>query len=209
MSSIEPDDPPRPGRNEGRRERKKTLTRRAIHEAALRFVEQQGLDGTTVEQICEAVDISPRTFFNYFPSKSAAALNLPESVVSEEGSAVFHAAQGDLVPALCELIGSSMDYGTERRRMKELLMRRPELLPAFAQWMGAVRGQYVTLAEERTDTADAEAAVALTMAAMSMVVHDPIEVEHPGAERLLDAVDRLVAARQTPMRTVVENRPAT
>jgi len=199
MTSDPPDRLPA-ARTEGRRERKKQLTRRAIHEAALRLVDEHGLDGVTVEQICEAVDISPRTFFNYFPSKAAAALNLPESVVSEEGSAAFHAAEGPLVPALCELIGSSMDYGSERRRMKALLLRRPELLPAFAQWMGAVRGQYVALAEERTDPVDAEAAVALTMAAVSVLVHDQTDGDHTGPERLLDAVDRLVASRQTPMR---------
>ncbi|WP_424935860.1 MULTISPECIES: TetR/AcrR family transcriptional regulator [Bacteria] len=200
MTRSDPADGRAAARAGGRRERKKQLTRRAIHEAALHLVEEHGLDGVTVEQICEAADISSRTFFNYFPSKAAAALDLPESVVSEEGSAIFHAAEGPLVPALCELIGSSMDYGSEKRRMKELLLRRPELLPAFAQWMGAVRGQYVALAEERTDPVDAEAAVALTMAAMSVLVHDHAEGDSTGAERLLDAVDRLVASRQVSMR---------
>ncbi|MBS1696933.1 MAG: TetR family transcriptional regulator, partial [Actinobacteria bacterium] len=42
----------------GRRERKKQQTRQALHEAALRLVEDQGLDGTTIEQICQAVDVS-------------------------------------------------------------------------------------------------------------------------------------------------------
>jgi len=182
--------------NCGRRERKKQQTRQALHEAALRLVDEKGLDGTTVEQICEAVDVSPRTFFNYFPSKAAAALDLPDSGISPEGADAFRAAEGELVPALCELIGASMDDAQQRKRMKALVVRRPELMPAFAQWMGGIREQYYALVRERADDADAMAAVALTMAALSVIVHDGTAGgERPGAARLLEAVEDLVAAR--------------
>jgi AcrR family transcriptional regulator len=53
----------------GLRERKKQRTRRALVEAAARLFEQQGYEATTIAQLAAAVEISPRTFFSYFPSK--------------------------------------------------------------------------------------------------------------------------------------------
>ena len=175
------------------RERKKQQTRRAIHEAALRLVEANGLDGVTIEQICAAADVSPRTFFNYFPSKPAAALGLPEQVFGEESVARFHAADGGLVAALCAMLGDAFTHsGAERKRIKALVTARPELQPAFGQWMTALRTQIVEIAETRADTPeDAHLAIALVMAALSTLVHNAESTETPNEERLRAIVRRL------------------
>ena len=58
-----------PARPEGLRERKKARTRASIREHALRLFREQGYHATTIEQIAEAAEVSPSTFFRYFPTK--------------------------------------------------------------------------------------------------------------------------------------------
>lgn len=56
------------------RERKKAKTRAAIQRHALRLFQKQGYDETTIEQIADAAEVSPSTFFRYFPTKEDVVL---------------------------------------------------------------------------------------------------------------------------------------
>lgn len=58
----------------GLRERKKLKTRLAIQQHALRLFQAQGYAATTIEQIAEAAEVSPSTFFRYFPTKEDVVL---------------------------------------------------------------------------------------------------------------------------------------
>src|SRR5246500_1080234 len=56
------------------REREKARARAALREHALRLFREQGYQATTVEQIAAAAEVSPSTFFRYFPTKEDVVL---------------------------------------------------------------------------------------------------------------------------------------
>src|SRR5438552_19010789 len=59
----------------GLRERKKAKTRAAIQRHALQLFREQGYEATTIEQIAQAAEFSPSTFFRYFRTKEDVALS--------------------------------------------------------------------------------------------------------------------------------------
>ncbi|KRC50398.1 hypothetical protein ASE16_05005 [Leifsonia sp. Root227] len=64
--------PPAP--EPGLRERKKAQTRASLERAAVALVLERPIDDVTIDEICAAVPVSHRTFFNYFDCKEDALL---------------------------------------------------------------------------------------------------------------------------------------
>ncbi|MGV0790751.1 TetR family transcriptional regulator [Mycolicibacterium sp. XJ1819] len=58
----------------GLRGRKKARTRDTIRREAIRLITDNGWANTTIDQIAEAAEIAPSTFFRYFPTKEAVLL---------------------------------------------------------------------------------------------------------------------------------------
>ena len=79
------------------RERKKLATRHELRRVTLRLVAERGFSNVTVEEIAEAANVSPRTFFNYFPSKEAALFGSDPELKTATRDAIVHQQPGEPV----------------------------------------------------------------------------------------------------------------
>jgi AcrR family transcriptional regulator len=146
------------------RERKKLATRRSLRRIALDLVAERGFTHVTVDDIAEAADVSPRTFFNYFPSKEAALFGADPDRIAELRLRVAHDAPGEPVldalrmvmvsdaqSVADELSGLGGDAADWLRRMKEA-RSDPHLRAAHAAQMAMVERAVTEGLAERLGT---------------------------------------------------------
>lgn len=67
----------------GLRDRKKLRLRETLVDTAIRLFEERGIDGTSIDDIAEATDVSRATVFNYFPYKEAILVEIGAMLVSD------------------------------------------------------------------------------------------------------------------------------
>lgn len=156
------------------RERKKAATRAAIHTTALRLGTERGIAAVTVEEICAEVDIAPRTFFNYYPSKAAAVFDLRSEPVPDAEQDAFVAATGNLIEDVCNLVAPHVHLPAEFRGIKQLMSDQPELRHEFWMQLIHVVKPLLPAMERRTGNAhDARVAMGLVLSALAGAVLRP------------------------------------
>jgi AcrR family transcriptional regulator len=135
----------------GLRERKKAKTRAAIQQEAMRLFLERGYDGTTVEDIAEAAEVSPSTFFRYFPTKEDVVLRDDYDDLMLE---VFLAQPPELAPlqaarAALHSIGAVADaLSPEERELERARMAMTFTVPEVrARWISELVRAFRTFAE--------------------------------------------------------------
>ncbi|HEV2981756.1 MAG TPA: TetR/AcrR family transcriptional regulator [Solirubrobacteraceae bacterium] len=115
---------PRPGL----RERKKQQTRETIERVALELFAERGFDETTIADIAEAADVSPRTIFSYFESKED-ILFCQESTQFERLEQVLEQRPAGTTTAdvLREFLSSLGPHDEAALLRKKVLMANPAL----------------------------------------------------------------------------------
>ncbi|MFI2104826.1 TetR/AcrR family transcriptional regulator [Isoptericola sp. NPDC019693] len=175
----------------GLRERKKRARTDAIVDAAQRLVLERGLDAVTVEEIAEAAQISPRTFFNYFESKDDAVLGQGSLELSAETRESFAAGgptgrlAADLEVLVRSLLTAFAGPGKEQgERVMEILQLEPRLLGRHFAWFERHKTQVVALFERRHETtplpADPEMCAMVVFVLTRAAMDDWVRTGHDG-----------------------------
>jgi AcrR family transcriptional regulator len=93
----------------GLRERKKQATRAALADAAWNLAAEHGVGAVTIDDIAQAADVSPRTFFNYFSSKEEAVLERTAAIGHALAAAIrARPVDEPLTEALCGAVESAL-----------------------------------------------------------------------------------------------------
>ncbi|WP_405896739.1 TetR family transcriptional regulator [Streptomyces sp. NBC_00727] len=143
------DDPPL-----GLRERKKRATRDALADAALRMAADRGFEHVTVEAVTDAVGVSVRTFFNYFPCLEDAITRPGQENAERTRRTVLNAPEHlSALEALSEAIAqelASIEEDHERWELQMAVLKKsPALLPNFLAARGADETAMVAVVAER------------------------------------------------------------
>ncbi|MGH3149173.1 MAG: TetR/AcrR family transcriptional regulator [Streptosporangiaceae bacterium] len=139
------------------RERKKLATREALARTALRLAIERGLDNVRVEDITDAVNVSRRTFTNYFSCKEEAIA----SVNAERSARIVEAlrerpADEPLAYALAEVFAEQYEEAAafDRHDIEriEMVTSSPALRGEFLKTLVDAELPLAEVIAERTGT---------------------------------------------------------
>jgi AcrR family transcriptional regulator len=176
------------------RELRKAETARGLKEAARRLTAERGLSGFTLDEVCEDVGVSRRTFFNYFASKENAVIGIPLSGDTSDIDDAFRDAGprgiGHLIDDLLALHLARWEVldlrAADVEPMTRIFEREPRLISHMLQLAGEGQRTDIGLVEQREglEPGDLRAAAAVQIVGA---------IFHAGVEELFraDSVDDL------------------
>jgi len=182
---------------EGLRERKKRQTRDTIERVALRLFAERGYGETTLTEIAEAADVSPRTIFAYFQSKED-ILFCDEPSHLERATEILarRPAGTTTVDALREFVASMPPPDERMKLRKRIVAANPDLKMRLRAHIGQLEGVLTESIAKDLDAGPGDVRPALISASMTaafMTVRDHLEAgsgtpDHREAVEILDQV---------------------
>lgn len=165
----------------GLRERSKERRRVAIVRAALELFAERGFDATTVADVAEAAEVSPRTVSLYFPTKLDLALSRVSESAEDLVADLHHRAPGqrtsEVFVAWLRQRNAEGDPDGLRALSRRMFDANPELRALrTARISTAISESARTLAEDMgvpPDDIRARIAAAATAAVMLELTDDP------------------------------------
>lgn len=184
----------------GLRERKKARTRKSIQQHALRLFLEHGYAETTVEQIAEAAEVSPSTFFRYFATKEEVVLT---DFIDRQTFELMVSAPAELSPLQALRYAVEQTFGDLSREDLKLEASRNELIrsvPELRRGMIVELTRPIALLAEaiavrlgrRPDDPDLQMYAGAAVGAMMTVTADTSPSDmHQTVAIIKGAVDRL------------------
>ena len=140
---------------QGLRERKKLETKQALAFAAIRLAKERGLENVRVQDIVDAVNVSRRTFTNYFASKEEAIASLNTDRAAGAADALRDRPAGEpLAESLAEVFAAQYQPATgvdqERAKAIRMLVSSPALFGEYLKTLVDAEGPLAAAIAERT-----------------------------------------------------------
>ena len=196
-------------RRPGLRERKKQQTRETIERVALELFAERGYDETTLAEIADAADVSPRTIFSYFTGKEDILFCDEAGNIENVRQALRQRPTGTTtVDALREFISAMGPPDEQAMLRKRVVAASPDLRLKLRAHIGLLEG---ALAESFAKDLDAgpedirPGLIAASMTAAFAAVRDRLEAasemqDHGEVMEILDEVLEFVRGGLEAMR---------
>jgi AcrR family transcriptional regulator len=183
----------------GLRERKKAKTRETIRHVAYELFESRGYDETSVEQIAAAAEVSPSTFFRYFPTKEDVVLAddndgaLADYLRTESSDVpLIDALRGAVARSVAPLLSAPIEEMQTRIRLSLAVpVLRARLFNEQLESQQAIAAMIAERGRRDPDDLEVKCAAAAIVAAFSTAVWH--WAEHGGAEDLATVCDHSLA----------------
>jgi AcrR family transcriptional regulator len=175
MSTLTLEPPP-----SGLAARKKERTRRQLAEAAAELFYARGYAATTVDDIVAAVDVSPRTFFRYFPTKEDLVVALGTTSLDLFLSAlrnrpVDESLQVAVRAAIVDSLASGWEDTAKVRSFLNLLGETPALRARWLEEAYSIRDQMAEVIAVRTGTNATDLRNLITAGAITLTINTALQ----------------------------------